>query len=268
MDCSDIRDVFLAGELPTGADAEEHVRECLQCRQLIERRGVLGQGLGAASEQATPPDLLAAVERDLERERGARAWLRSRSTRLRLALVLLTVSGVFTSICLLAPRPDFAIASDERWFALAGLLVFGVVLGAGGALRSLGRAQPLSLVGVALAVLLLPLLSALLPEAESHHPQLLTEADPGFATRALRCFFFGVLLSAPAGTLLWFASREDRLPPGTLIFAAGASGVVANLALHAHCPLSYPGHLIAGHGTVGIAWLLALLLMNRLSRAG
>jgi hypothetical protein len=267
VDCADIRDVFLAGKLPTGAEVEEHVRECLQCRELIEQRGALGQRLGAASEQAPDPGLLAAVERDLEREQGPRAWLRSRSTRLRFALVLLAGLVVFAAICLLAPRPDFATARDDRWFVLAALLVVGVVLGAEGALRALGRAQPGSLLGAALLVLLLPLLIGLLPAADGQHPAHLVGERVGFATSALRCFFFGVLISVPMGTLIWFASREDRLAPSALIFSAGSTGVMAYLALHAHCAVSHPGHLIAGHATVGIAWLLAFAFVNRLLRA-
>ncbi len=246
---------------------EEHVRECLQCRELLDQRGTLGQRLGRASEPAPDPGLLAAVERELESEHGLRSWLRSRSTRLRLALVLLAGLVVFTAICLLAPRPDFATARDDRWFVLAALLVVGVVLGADGALRTLGRARPGSLFGSALLVLLLPLLIGLLPDADSQQPAHLVAERVGFATSALRCFFFGVLISAPMGTLIWFASREDRLALSSLIFAAGGAGVMAYLALHAHCAVSHPGHLIAGHATVGIAWLLALALVNRLLRA-
>jgi hypothetical protein len=267
MDCADIRDVFVAGELPTGVEMEQHVRQCLPCRELVERRGALGQRLGAGGEAAVDPGLLAAVERAVGHERGPRAWLRSRSTRLRLTLTLLAVLGVFMATWLLAPRPDFATANDERWFALLTLLALGVVLGSEGALRVLGRAQPGSLVGAALTVLLLPLLLGLLPEADSQHAAALAGAGPDFLTSSLRCFFFGVLISAPVGTLIWFASREDRLALSTLIFVAGAAGVAANLALHAHCAVSYPGHLIAGHATVGLAWLLALSLVNRLLRA-
>jgi hypothetical protein len=267
VDCADIRDVFLAGELPTGPEAEEHVRVCPHCRELVERHGALGQRLGAAYEEVLDPELLATVERDLAREQGPRAWLRSLSTPLRFTLVLLTAAALFVVVYTRAPRPDFAVAADDRWYALAALLILGVVLGADGAVRVLGRAQPSSLVGAALTVLVLPLLIALLPEADSQGPLASAGVGPDFARASLRCLCFGVLISAPLGTLLWFASREDRLALSSVIFVAGAAGVGANLALHAHCAISHPGHLIAGHATVGFAWLLALLLMNRLVRA-
>ena len=98
-------------------------------------------------------------------------------------------------------------------------------------------------------------------------PAALAGSGADFAACSLRCFLFGVLISAPLGTLLWFISRVDRLALSSLIFVAGEAGVGANLALHAHCPVSYPGHLIAGHATVALAWLLALALVNRLQRA-
>jgi hypothetical protein len=246
---------------------EEHVRVCPHCAELFRQHGALGQHLGAGGEVAPDPGLLAAVEQDLAREHGPRAWLRSRSTPLRFALALLTAALVFTLVYLQAPRPDFATASDERWYALAALLLLGVVLGADGALRVLGRAQPSSLVGAALTVLSLPLLVALLPEADGPPPAAVAGAGADFARSSLRCLCFGLLISAPLGTLLWFVSREDRLALASLIFVAGAAGVGANLALHAHCAISSPGHLIAGHATVGLAWLLALLAMNRLLRA-
>lgn len=229
---------------------------------------MLGRGLsGAAGDEAPDPTLLAAVEAELAGERGPRAWLRSRATVFRFLLVLATAAAVFAGMVVAAPRPDFQLAADDRWFALASLLILGLVLGADGALRVLGRAQPSSLIGAALTVLVLPLLIALLPEADTHEPASLAGTGSEFVPFSLRCFFFGVLISAPVGTLLWFASREDRLPASSLVFAAGAAGVAANLALHAHCPITHPGHLIAGHATVGLAWLASLLLVNRLVRA-
>jgi hypothetical protein len=266
VDCADVRDLFLSGKLPEGADVEEHVRWCAHCRELLGRDGLLGQGLSAAADDALDPGLLAAVEQRLERERGPRAWLRSRATPLRLLLVLLSAAAVFAVVYFTARRPDFAWAAGDRWFALTGLMMLGLVLGADGALRVLGRAQPSSLVGAALTVLALPLLVALLPDDEGAHSIAQAGVGSAFVQNSLRCFFFGVLLSAPVGTLLWFASREDRLPTSGLVFAAGGAGVAANLVLHAHCAISAPGHLIAGHATVGLAWLLALALVNRLVR--
>jgi hypothetical protein len=263
VDCADIRDAFLADKLPQGAEVEEHVRWCPHCQELLEGRGLLGEQLAGVRGQAPDPDLLAAVERDLAQEKGVRAWLRSRPTPVRFALVLSTAALVFIAILTAMPRQDLAYAADNRWVAVAVLFVLGAVLGFDGALRVLGRAQPRSLVGAALTVLLLPLLVALLPEAEL--AQATTRGmGADFPRYAGLCFFMGVLVSAPVGTVLWFASRDDRLTLSSLLFVAGGAGVAANLAMHAHCSINHPGHLIAGHATIGVAWLLALLLMNRL----
>ena len=270
MDCAEVRDHFLAGRVPSGPELEEHLDECDQCQELFQGGGRLGAELGRGTRsEPLPAGLMESVELELARERGPRAWLRSRRTYLRTGWVLSLALVLFLLHFVLARRVDYALYPELRWVLVAALLTIGLVIGVDGALRVLGRPEPKPsvMMGPALSVLCLPLLVALLPEAEVSHPASLAGAGADFATRALTCLCYGVIVSGPMILLLWLASREDRLAPTTLLFAAGATGVAANLALHAHCSITYPAHLIFGHATVALAWLSALLLVNRLLRA-
>ncbi len=271
MDCADIRDIFLAGGFPSGPEVEEHLRFCPHCRELLEADDALGARLAAGQSQAEPgAELLRAVEAEIARERGLRAWLRSRATPLRWLFVVGSVLVVVGFHQLLRRRTDFDFYPLARFQVVSALFGVALMLGVDGALRVLTRAQPrrLLLAGAALSVFVLPFLVALLPPpAADVHPAALAGAGADFAARALGCFVYGVLISLPAAALLWLTSRDDRPNASTLLFAAGSAGVAANLALHAHCAITYPGHLLAGHATVGVCWLVLGALGARLARA-
>ncbi|HEV8245835.1 MAG TPA: hypothetical protein VGP93_08700, partial [Polyangiaceae bacterium] len=163
-------------------------------------------------------------------------------------------------------RPDLAVYPQTRFFIIAALFALGLTFAVDGALRVMARARPgpAVLLAGAVSVLLLPILVALLPEARIAGSPFGSGAD--FVRPALGCFGYGVFMSAPTLALIWLLSHEQRPAPRTLLFAAATAGMAANLALHAHCPLTAPGHLLAGHATVGLVWAGALLL-SRLAKA-
>ncbi len=270
MDCAAIRDTFLAGGFPKGPEVEEHVRGCPHCRELLQAGTALGPGLAAAREHVElGSGLFEAVEAEVRRERGLRAWLRSWPTLLRSALVLGSVALIVTYQLLAKRRPDFDFYPLLRFQVVSALFAVALVLGVDGALRVLGRPQPRPalLASASLCVLVMPFLVASLPPPVDLHPASLEGAGADFAPSALKCFLYGVLISLAPALLLWLTSRDDRPPLSVVLFAAGAAGIAANLALHAHCAITHPGHLLVGHATVGLCWLLLLVAAFRFARA-
>jgi len=269
LECVEIRDRLLAGELPEGAAFEAHLEGCAACRELVSKDARLGRSLAsAASSVETGPELLDQVEKSLSDERGLRAWLRSRPTSVRLALSVWLVLLILTVFVLTRRRVDFALYPELRrdlLFALFGLGVFFAALRAlTGVLRPRRRLQ----VALALGALGVPVLAALLPRAHVAHSASLEGTIADFAPRALGCFGMGALASAPLVVLLVYSNREDRITPLTAAFAAASAGFAANLVLHAHCAITDPAHLALGHALVGLVWWLALSSTRVLSRAG
>src|SRR5882724_8291272 len=80
----------MTGEVPSGPSVDEHRKTCGQCAELCKDSGTLGRRLASLGSQATGSTSLQLTETEslLERERGLRAFLRSRSTRVRWLLSL------------------------------------------------------------------------------------------------------------------------------------------------------------------------------------
>lgn len=81
------------------------------------------------------------------------------------------------------------------------------------------------------------------------------ESSTRFVARSLSCFWYGSALAAPSFALLWALDRSPRFSYRVGALAAAAVAVIANLILLVHCPNTQRGHLIAGHFTIGLAWL-------------
>jgi hypothetical protein len=205
-----------------------------------------------------------AVRADLDRERGAVAWLRSRSTPVRVSLAVGFGVLVGVATVLLAARGDLRTLPPWR----LGLAVawFGVAAGtcAWLGLRPLFLPRPSrGLVAAACAFAFAgPVLTALLPELPT---TALRHAYHGGLAGA-GCFTIGAVVSAMA---LLFARALDRggdRGGGQLVLAAAAAGLVGNLALVLHCPINYPLHLLLGHATVPAGILLALFVFRATRR--
>jgi hypothetical protein len=104
----------------------------------------------------------------------------------------------------------------------------------------------------------LPWLLAALPAAQTGHPDSVLGAHDSVADRAVSCLALGALLSVPF-LGLWRA--VDRLQGRDLersIAAITAAGLLGNLALQLHCPLTSVSHLLLGHAplalVLGLGW--------------
>lgn len=215
---------------------------------------------------AAPPDLdglFAAVGRDLQRERGVVAWLRARSTSLRLVLAGSASGAVVLAAYAWFARPDLGAYPVARMVAVVLIAVSVLAASLALALRPTQRpAAPswaaaavagLGLLGL-LAVYLLPALPALDPS----HAQA-----PGLEAalhRAWPCLGIGLVVAA-ALYALW--SLLDRGGARRGLAAAAAAGLTANLALQLHCPITAPAHLILGHLGVALVMLGSALAARR-----
>ena len=260
MDCPEIRDAFVRGELPSGTAVLEHLRGCRQCTELFLQEAELGRSLAVAAGGGMPfeSDLFAKLEADVAQETGLRAWLRSRPTRLRFVAAVLSVLLVVGLGGALHQRPDFAEYPLARLALLLGVYGAVILIAFGKELYLSARRGSLSdHVGLFVGALALPFLIAFAPATEASR-----HAGP---EGALGCFMYGALLTLPTAALLWAFDRDDRPSLRTVCLSAVALGLSANLVLELHCPSGNAQHLLLGHASIGVAWLAAWSLVRRAS---
>ena len=203
-----------------------------------------------ASEQ------LAATESLIAGERGLRAFLRSRSTRIRWALALSLPTLLLMRELLRRRLPWREIGAPRL---LAGLLLVGLLLlVARSALRPLPIERGAARLRRALAVVAWcsPCVLWFAPETQASAD----DVSSGFALRSLTCFAYGSALAAPSFVMLWALDRGMRVPFRVWALAAGAVALVANLVLLVHCPSTNHAHLVAGHFSIGLVWFVAASL--------
>lgn len=262
MDCAEIREAFLRGEMPSGAEAEAHLAGCPHCRELLAHHAELGRSLAAeaALPLAFPDNLFDALDAQVAKETGPRAWLRSRPSKLRFALALASVVLVVLLGGVHMHRIDLPTYPGPRLFLLLLLYALGIALAFGKELfESVRKASFADYGWLLVAGLGVPFLVALVPPTPSSR----LFGPEG----ALGCFSFGVLLTLPTAALLWAFDRDDRLSTRTVCLSAAALGLSASTILELHCPSGNFSHVILGHASIGIAWLSAWSLTRMLGRA-
>lgn len=214
--------------------------------------------ISASLPPARTGDPLAAVSSAIAAERGLRAFLRSRSTRTRWLLAL-SLPALLLLRELLGQRVPWRSLTAPRLF-VAALLVGLLALVARSALRPLHSERSARL-GSALAwfAWCLPCVLWFAPEARASSD----EWTGSFALRSVACFGYGSALAAPSFALLWALDRGAHVPFRVLALGAGVVGLVANLILLLHCPITNRAHLAAGHLSIGLAWFVAVAVGER-----
>jgi len=249
--CEDVRDAFLAGRWTFEPELRAHAQSCDQCAPLLADEAALGRTLATPSaETLADTALFAELDRQLADETGARAWLRSRPTGLRVALAVAGVL-VVAALGIIHRRNDWASLSPPAvglWLAAFVGTAFFAARTALPALESAAARRVVALLA-AFAVPVAYAFAAALTLGPPHEP-----AAP-FATRAFACFAYGTMLSLPLLGLFWLLDRGlgSRSRP---IAAAAAGGLAANAALLLHCPATDPQHLLAGHAAIGVVLTL------------
>lgn len=216
-------------------------------------------------DAADPRQLLASLKSEMRaQDSSPRGRLQRLPTRGRLAMCLGAALLLAGTVAVVTPRADLVAYPQLRMLAILLLLGGFCVPVAHAALRpwhrravSAQRAWSWVAVGVAaaLGVSLLPVAHVLLPHTAPPTGEALWQ-------HGSRCLAFGLSVGTPVFLLTWVLGR-DTAHSG--IVATVLAGLVGNLALQLHCPITEHAHLLVGHGTVGVAALL-LLAIPRLTR--
>ena len=256
MDCAEIRQGFVTGGVPSGRSVDEHRRECAHCNELFVGDAELGLGLTRVAAVAPQGfgEQLFATESLIAEERGVRAFLRSRSTRVRWALSLSLPAVLLVREWVHRRAPLRELGTTRLLAGLLLLVLLGVVVNS--ALRPLPierRAARLRSV-LSLFAWCLPCVLWFAPEAPVHAENI---SSGGFALRSLTCFGYGSALSAPSFALLWAFEREQRVSYRVWALAAGMVALLSSLILVLHCPSTNRAHL-TGHFSIGLVWFIAV----------
>jgi hypothetical protein len=256
VDCPEIRQGFTTGEVPSGRSVDEHLKVCRHCTELFDNGGELGLRLGIGTAYASDDfdAQLAATQSLIERERGVRAFLRSRSTGVRW-LLSLGLPMLLLTRELLRKRVLWRDLGTPR--IIAGLVLLGLLgLLAHSALRPLPIERRAARLRASLAVVAwcLPCVLWFAPEARASADEL----SGGFAWHSLACFAYGSALAAPSFALLWALDRDARVSYRVWALAAGMVALLGNLILMLHCSITSPAHLLAGHFSIGLVWFAAV----------
>jgi hypothetical protein len=197
------------------------------------------------------------------------ARLRGSSTRARRAIAIASFVGIFCFAALTGTRPDLALYPTGRlalecaaYAVLIVLTIFAAVRSEAMPLLSRTKALALVAVGLVAAVVLatLPAPHTLPIHLVGHSP------SPAFPTGS-PCMYLGLLLGIPVYAVLRLV---DRGSPLSSVLAASTAGLVANLVLQVHCPVTSVGHRLVGHASIGpilLACLGAALLFERIVMA-
>lgn len=229
---------------------------------------------GGATNAGPPPsgarvdELWENVARSVADERGLRAWLRSRPTLLRVALVCGVLAAVVLAHLLWARRGDGFLVPGARLLLAAGAVVVAIAVCMRVVLAPLTRPFPRAAALGSTALLLLPVLAALVPELRWGTAD--TEPAAASLAAAAGCFAYGGILVLGIGAALWCVDRGAPVSGVRLVPAVVGAGLTAHLVLQIHCANDNPTHLLLGHASVGVTWLLLLLGLRaarRLPRA-
>jgi hypothetical protein len=257
MTCESIQAHLRAGgELDPVLEA--HLAACLQCTEVAAQV----EGLGA-DDGVDLPDLdrvLGEVERSLSEDQGLRAWLAGRATRTRRLLAGGFCFGLPLIYGIIRLRVDIFVYPTARFVAIFVALaaILGLTVWAG--LRPLHR--PALSSGASRALLVAAVgavvISAAMPAAHALHPESLAGVGDDFLRRAAACFALGLAIGIPVAVAVRLLDRARASWLGAPMMAPLAGVLAANLALHLHCPLVAPEHLLAGHAALLVPFALAI----------
>lgn len=184
-------------------------------------------------------------------------YLRSRSTMARRMIILVVFAGIGILALLNLPMVDESMR-DMSWVStlvafLVLLIVAMMVVTRPVHRPELPRWQIVCLVGVAVGA---TVLAAFWPSSSAQPPT----HEHATGIMAGICMGFGVLLGVPVYAALRLVDRGNAF--GNLV-AAAAAGLAGNLLLKAHCAIDTTGHVLLGHASVAVLFVVGLGLVHR-----
>lgn len=202
------------------------------------------------ADEATP-DLGALQARawDAIHQDAASGGVRRMGTPARTALVLGVAVAVAGASAALLPRHDLGVYPWAHLVLQGASMLVGGLAGVWLAMRPTWRpeAPPWAAAAALATALLLPMIAALWTPTGHAGPEL----GAAFAPVTAACFAFGAV-AALVVVAAWRVVEQRRLAGSLRWATAAASGAaIGNLALHLHCPVTDPAHLILGHAAIG-----------------
>lgn len=211
---------------------------------------------------SAPPDpLFDALQAQIARERGPSAWLKSRPTWMRLAFAVAAILGVVLFALLVVPRADLSEFPRDRMASTVVLLLVLLSLSLHYGLRAMHRKAPPGWLSRTFAVGVLGLLLLTVLNPLSYQPPSKLHDHSFLGLTGLRCLAFGCALGLPVYALMRVLDRGAF--PEAATFAATAAGLTGFFALHMHCPMVAPLHLLLGHAAVLLAFFAFVWVRDR-----
>ncbi len=259
--CERIGRSLSRGERPDAGQIE-HASGCEECAQRLEALELIG-------EIPAPPVDMAGLRSALEREWSPLDWLRSRSRGLRIGLLAL-LAIVVTGFQVLNMRADFAAYPTGRMIVVLDLLALSALWGWFQGLRPLHQRPPsgllLALLGATLVAI--PAGIAGLPEAVTGHAASHGGTGPDLLPSALACFVYGSVFGAPLLLLGALSDRTAMRMPAPSLAMLGGAALAGNLVLQIHCALTHPAHLLLGHASISVVFVIAGAALWAIRRRG
>lgn len=186
-------------------------------------------------------------------DRKPTAYLKSQPTPIR-RLIAFTCLGAIGVAAFFAVSMVDQSMRDPSWFAT--LAAYAALM----TLAVIAATRPLQVpalpsrgtIGIAVLAVGATLIAALIPAAHAHH-------GPPSAMGFVPCMGSGLLLGIPVYAVVRLLDRGNAL--GGLL-AAAAAGLAGNLLLKFHCPANDTAHVMAGHVSVAVIFVVGLGLVH------
>ena len=188
-----------------------------------------------------------------KQDRGMAGYLKSRPTRVRRMICFSALALIGTVAMLTIPIVDASQRTTE-WFVTltAYLVLMGLAIQSATRplqLPALPRWRTYLLAALAIAA---TLVAVLVPGAHAH-----VGASPQMSFAP--CMGTGLLLGIPVYATIRVFDRGNAL--GGLL-AAAAAGLAGNFLLKFHCPVNEAAHVMAGHVSVAVIFVVGLGLVH------
>lgn len=249
--------------------AMDHLARCPVCQEMTGLPAVDEPDSGATSNGGSLDisRLLDETQRQIQREKGVLAWLRSRPTSVQLGLGLGTALIPALAQLILARREDWGDYPLPRLLATATAYMLAVILGAKVLVSPLYRPRSVWALRVATVyAFCLPVIVAGLASAYSRHYEAGDHSADAALMHAWACLRYGTLLSLPAVLLFFAMDRQLAAGRRFLTLAAGLGGIAGNLVLLLHCSNEQLTHQLLGHAAVGLMLLVCMGVVIGLTR--
>jgi len=250
-------------------EALEHLTQCAVCQEMMELSTITDLDSISNDAAIDVANLLSHTRLELSREQGLLAWLRSRSTPLRLCLGVGVALLPAMAQLVFARRYDLSDYPLPRLFLVVATYLVIVAFSSNTLLSPLYRPQsPTALRSAVGLAFIVPFVFAAMAPAHVPATVVPVPADVHHALlyQAWICLRYGTLLSLPA--VLLFVAMDRQLARGRffLTLTACTGGIAGNFVLLLHCSNEQPAHQLLGHATVGLALLAGTGTVAMLAR--